>query len=95
VWIAATTISPSASLSTSGSRTGRAPALDRLRERVAGVVDPERDVAHAVAVPVDVVRDLAASGLASGPDRGGEHEAHLALLEQVAGAVAHAGLGPR
>ena len=55
---------------------------------LAGIVDPEGDGADAVAVLFDVAGDLVV-----GAEGGGEDEADLALLENVAGAVALAGLG--
>ena len=55
---------------------------------LAGVVDPEGDGVDTVAVLVDVAGDLGV-----GAEGGGEDEADLALLEDVAGAVALAGLG--
>src|SRR5271156_5416628 len=51
------------------------------------VVDPERDGADAVAVAMDVVGDRVAAA-----QRGGEDEADLALLDDVRGAIALAGL---
>jgi hypothetical protein len=66
--------------------------LDRLGERIACVVHPHGDVAHAVAVLLHVLGDanrLGAHVLAQGR---GEHEADLALLQQIARPVAHAGL---
>jgi hypothetical protein len=53
-----------------------------------GVIDPEGDGADAVAVGVDVGGDVGV-----GAEGGGEDEAYLALLEDVAGAVALTGLG--
>ena len=55
---------------------------------LAGVVDPEGDGVDAVAVLVDVAGDVGV-----GAEGGGEDEADFALLEDVAGAVALAGLG--
>ena len=52
-----------------------------------GVVDPEGDGADTVAVLVDVAGDVGV-----GAEGGGEDEADLALLEDVAGAVALTGL---
>jgi len=55
---------------------------------LAGVVDPESDGVDAVAVGVDVAGDFAV-----GTEGSGEDEADFSLLEDVAGAVALAGLG--
>jgi hypothetical protein len=55
---------------------------------LASVVDPESDGADTVAVGVDVASDVAV-----GTEGGGEDEADLSLLEDVAGAVTLAGLG--
>ena len=63
-------------------------AAGGLEPGLAGVVDPEGYGADAVAVVVDVAGDLGV-----GAEGGGEDEADLALLEDVAGAVAMAGLG--
>ena len=53
-----------------------------------GIVHPQRDIAHAIAVQPDMRGDFAI-----GLQRRGEHEADLVLHQDVAGAVAGAGLG--
>ena len=63
-------------------------AAGGLEPGLAGVVDPEGDGADAVAVLVDVAGDVGV-----GAEGCGEDEADFALLEDVAGAVALAGLG--
>ena len=94
VRIAAVTISPSSSFSDRRLlRRDRAP-LDRLGVSLPRVVHPERQVPDAVAVPVDVVGDDPSLVAQIRPDRRGQHEPDLVLLEQVAGAVADPGLGP-
>ncbi len=65
-------------------------ALRRLPVRLRRVGDGERDVAHAVAVPRLVARDLVVL-----VQRRREDEADVALLEHVGRAVADAGLRPR
>ena len=65
-------------------------ALGRLLPGRGGVVDGEGDVVHAVAVLVDVLRDLAV-----GAERRGEDEADVVLDQHVAGAVPNAGLQAR
>ena len=54
-----------------------------------GVVHPQGDVAHAVAVQPDVIGDRMI-----GRQRRGQHEADLVLHQDVRGAVARAGLRP-
>jgi len=58
-----------------------------LEPGLAGIIDPEGDGTDAVAVGVDVAGDVGV-----GPECGGEDEADLALLEDVGGAIALAGL---
>ena len=52
-----------------------------------GIVHPQRDIAHAVAVQADVLGD----GMI-GRERRGEHQADLVLHQHVGSAVARAGL---
>ena len=63
-------------------------AAGGLEPGLAGVVDPEGYGVDAVAVLVDVAGDVGV-----GAEGGGEDEADFALLKDVAGAVALAGLG--
>ena len=72
-----------------GLLNGTSAPLDRLRVRVARVVHPEREVAHAVAVAADVIGDRTVR-----TDRRRQHEPNLVLLEEVARAVANSGLRP-
>ncbi len=65
-------------------------SLGGLSPCLLGIVHPQRDVANAVAVQADVLGDLVVR-----PQRGGEHKANLALLQDVRGAVALARLGAR
>src|SRR4051812_7238489 len=68
--------------------------FNRLRERVAGVVHPEGDVTHAVAMRLHVLRNALRVRTQLRADRRGEHEADLALLEEVARTIAATSLGP-
>src|SRR5206468_7292486 len=63
-------------------------ALDGQPEGFSSIVDPERDVLNTVTVLMDVRGDLAVRS-----ERGGEHQSHLPLRENVARSVACAGLG--
>ncbi len=67
-----------------GLRTVR----DEMPERRGGVGRRERDAAHAVAVPRDVIVDRTAR-----PQCRREHEPDVALRDHVRGAVGEAGLG--
>jgi len=62
-------------------------ALDRFLVGVSGVRDTQRDVLDAVAVLVRVIADLV-----TGMERAREHEADVALLENVARAIPYARL---
>ena len=55
-----------------------------------GIVDPQRDVAHAVAMQVDVFGDRMPAA-----QRRGQHEANLSLLHHIRSAIALAGLRSR
>ena len=55
-----------------------------------GIVDPQRDDFHAVAVAADVLRNRVAAA-----QRRGEHEPDFSLLQNVGGAIALAGLRSR
>jgi len=61
-------------------------ALRGFAEGGIGVIDGERDVAHAIAMQLDVIGD----GMI-GTKRSGEDEADFPLLQHVAGAIADAG----
>ncbi len=71
----------------------RGAPLDGPGERLARVVHPERQIPDPVAVAIDVVGHGPRLVGQVRTDRGGEQEADPVLLEQVAGAVADAGLG--
>ena len=76
--------------SSDAARLGHAARPARRRRLVRGgrVLDPQRDGADAVAMEAEMIGDVAL-----GLQRRGEHQANLALLEDVAGPVANAGLG--
>ena len=80
---------PSASEKSVGRLDAAGAAAGGFEPGLAGVVDPEGYGADTVAVFFDVAGDLAV-----GAEGGGKDEADFALLEDVAGAVALAGLGP-
>src|SRR5206468_3107027 len=63
-------------------------AFGGFAPRGLGVVNPEGDVADAIAVDADVLGDLA-----FGLQGRGQDESNFILHEDVAGAVASAGLG--
>jgi hypothetical protein len=65
-------------------------SLHGLTVRLARIRDAQRDVLHAVAVD-----QLELADLRPAPERAREHEADVVLLEDVARAVADAGLGAR
>src|SRR6266576_2336359 len=66
---------------------GLRATLDRQTERLPGIVNPQCDVFDAIAVLVDVGRDVAVR-----PQRGRQHQPHLALSQNVAGAIARSRL---
>ena len=68
--------------------TARA-ALRRFLPGLPGVVDPQRHIAHAVSVDAHMLRDVSI-----GTQRGGQHEAHLPLLQNIRSAVADTGFRP-
>ena len=72
----------------------RGTAFHRGRERRARVVNPERQIAHPVAMRIHVVRDHPRLWRRVRPDRRRQHEANLVLLQHVARAVADARLRP-
>ena len=59
-----------------------------------GVIDPQGQIPYPVPMPVDMVGDGPALVAQVGPDRGGQHEADLVLLQEVAGPVPDPGFGP-
>ena len=66
-------------------------ALHRLLERVARVIHPEGEIANAVTMTVDVIRDELRVVAQVRSNRRGENEADLVLLQYVAGTIAGAG----
>jgi hypothetical protein len=65
-------------------------APGRLSPCLFGIIDPQCDVAHTVAVKANVLRDFVVRA-----QWGGQYKANLALLQDVGSTVTLAGLGAR
>ena len=74
--------SPSSSCDASGLSESARAALGGLAIGRLGIVHPQRDLMHAVAVQMDVFGDRIV-----GPQRRGQHEADLVLLQNVRSAI--------